>query len=275
MNVQLKVGQLGKPVPIKVWKFPAGEIGVKIEDIEAVKQARNIYVMLNDASSDSIMVAINLANAVKHIRKDLPNVGVHLIAKYLPYSRQDRICHEGESFALDVFFGMLAPHFSWIFTLDVHSHVSKLLAEKHKVVFTDLGQATCADRLPAFDYFVAPDAGASHKIDQHYAVEFGDTKVVQLSKTRKDGKVVYDDLKSGTLSGKVCVVDDLADGAATFLSLGQMLRRTQPNVTELSLYVTHGLFTNNSAFVELNDLYDTVYVHNMMNEKFKPYVKEI
>lgn len=271
MNVELRV--TGANVPIKLWEFPAGEVGVKIEDIEAVKRASKVFIRLNDASSDSIMAAINLANAVEQIRPESEKP--ILFAKYLPYSRQDRVCHEGESFALEVFIKLLSQHFSWVFTLDVHSSVSELISRTYGLAFTDVSQSTCAQNLPAFDYFVAPDAGASHKIDQHYQVEFGDTKVVQLSKTRKDGKVVYDDLKSGTLSGKVCVVDDLADGAATFLSLGQMLRRTQPNVTELSLYVTHGLFTNNSAFVELNDLYDTIYVHNMMNEKFKPYVKEI
>lgn len=271
MNVQLRVEDSINPVAIKVWKFPAGEVGVKIEDIEVVRQAKRIYVLLNDASSDSIMATINLADAISHISDVKPT----LLTKYLPYSRQDRICHEGESFALSVFIKMLQPYFGWIFTLDVHSHVSKLLAHSNDVLFTDIDQSTCARNLPPYDYFVAPDAGASQKIDQHYQVEFGDTKVVQLSKTRKDGKVIYDDLKSGTLSGKVCVVDDLGDGCNTFLSLGNMLRRTQPDITELSLYLTHGLFTNDAAFVELRNLYDTIYVHNMMNEKFKPYVKEI
>lgn len=271
MNVELKV--TGGDVPIKLWKFPAGEVGVKIEDTEVVRKADNVFIRLNDASSDSIMAAINLANAVEQIRPEKKKP--ILFTKYLPYSRQDRVCHEGESFALEVFIKLLSQHFSWIFTLDVHSSVSELISRTYGLTFTDVSQSTCAQNLPSFDYFVAPDAGASAKIDQHYQVEFGDTKVVQLSKTRKDGKVIYDDLKSGTLSGKVCVVDDLCDGGATFLSLGQMLRRTQPDMIELSLYVTHGLFTNDIAFGAMTGIYDTIYVHNLMNQTFKPCVKEI
>lgn len=271
MDVKLRVS--GKFVPIKLWKFPAGEIGVKIEDIEAVRETDKVFIFLNDASSDSIMAAINLANAVEQIRPE--SVKPTLFARYLPYSRQDRVCHEGESFALEVFIKLLSQHFSWIYTLDVHSNVSRLISKTHGLTFVNVEQTVCALNLPIYDYFVAPDAGASQKIDQHYQVEFGDTKVVQLSKTRKDGKVIYDDLKSGTLSGKVCIVDDLGDGCNTFLSLGSMLRRTQPNIAELSLYLTHGLFTNDAAFVELHDLYDTIYVHNLMNEKFAPYIERI
>lgn len=271
MQVELKTHTM-EHVPIKLWKFPAGEVGVKIEGISLIKNTVRAIIYLNDASSDSIMAAINLADACYRIR---PAIRTTLITKYLPYSRQDRVCHPGESFGLEVFIEILSQVFSEVITEDVHSAETDKLMLEHYINFDNIPQGVCASKLPGFDYFVAPDAGAMKKIGQHRQVKTGSTKVVQLPKTRKDGKVIYDDLKSGTLSGKVCVVDDLCDGGATFLSLGQMLRRTQPDMTELSLYVTHGLFTNGIAFVELYDLYDTIYVHNLMNEKFAPYIERI
>lgn len=273
--MQVRLSTDKTDVSIKVWKFPAGEVGVKIEDIQAVKEAIKIYVHLESADSDSIIAAINLSDAVKRVRKDLPEIPAVLAVKYLPYSRQDRVCHEGESFALDVFIGILSKHFRWIFTVDVHSQISNMLAGKYNLIFSDIPQCNVASNLPTFDYFIAPDAGASAKIDQHYQVEFGETQVVQLSKTRKDGKVIYEDLKPDTIQGTVCVVDDLADGSATFIALGEMIRRTQSEVKELSLYVTHGLFTNADNFLKLKEMYDTIYVSNMMNDKFKNHVKEI
>lgn len=85
-----------------------------------------------------------------------------------------------------------------------------------------------------------------------------------MSKTRVDSKVVYVDYAYDTIKGSVCVVDDLVDGGFTFLSLAEMLKRTQPNITSLNLYVTHGLFSKGTE--ELKKFYDRIYVHNLMNK---------
>jgi ribose-phosphate pyrophosphokinase len=185
---------------------------------------------------------------------------------YLPYARQDRVCHPGESFALEVFIKILgASAITGISTADLHSPVSIDLIRKNKFILTHINQDWCSDNLPYHDVLIAPDKGAESKIIGHDRCE----SIVCLSKTRTNSGVVYDDYPYDTIKGTVCVVDDIADGGATFLSLGNMLKRTQPNITNMNLYVTHGLFSNPVKFAECKQLFDTIFVYNLMNDSVK------
>lgn len=248
------------PVACKIWTFPGKEIGVKVEDIDPFGHYV-IEAQLPD--SDELFAILNIADALS--RAGVEKHHVHLHLSYLPYSRQDRVCHPGESFALDVFLRVLATApIGLISTLDAHSKVSETLMEKYFDSSMNIPQSVCACDLPIFDALIAPDLGAHEKIVGHPQVETSRVPVFLLNKIRKDGQVVYEDYPSDVISGNVCVVDDLADGSATFVALGEMLRRTQPRITCLSLYVTHGLFSKGVDIVKA--VYDNVYVNNMMNE---------
>jgi ribose-phosphate pyrophosphokinase len=257
---------------MKLWKFPAGEVGVKLEDVSI---SRNSIVTFDVKyeNSDDIMYMLNLYDALQHICPVFQ--GCHFYIPYLPYSRQDRVCHEGESFALNVFGQVLGlMPLAKFFTEDLHSHVSKQvienLIEEPQWCFTN--QLLTKD----FSFFIAPDKGATSKIlNLQGANSEGIEQVVTLNKVRKDGKVIYEDYEIDTLYGKVCVVDDLADAGGTFIALGEMLKRTQPNIQSFSLYVTHGLFTKGLS--ELESVYDTFYVGNLVNVSLRnnPKVKEI
>lgn len=250
----------GVPVPCSIWTFPGKEIGVKIETIDP-RGHYTIEAQLPD--SDEIFAILNIADALS--RAGVKREFVHLHMSYLPYSRQDRVCHPGESFALDVFLRVLATApIGTISTLDAHSKVSEDLMKKYFDSSMNIPQSICASNLPIFDALIAPDLGAHEKVVTHEQVEQTRVPVFMLSKTRKNGLVVYDDYQADVISGKVCVVDDLADGAATFVALGEMLRRTQPRISNLSLYVTHGIFSKGVDI--LTGVYDNVYVNQMYNE---------
>lgn len=184
---------------------------------------------------------------------------------YFPYARQDRVCNSGESKALEVFVQVLSKAFCWNFrTKDVHSSVALALCDDYGITLINESQEDCAVDLPLFDVLVAPDKGAANKAALHKQFMWGTTGLVCLSKTRVGPKVVYVDYDYDTIKGNVCVVDDLADFGGTFLALGEMLNRTQPNITSLNLYVTHGLL--GKGVDELKKLYDRIYVHNLMNK---------
>jgi ribose-phosphate pyrophosphokinase len=255
--INLKVN--GGKVEFKSWKFPAGEVGVQIPHIA---KHEKVWIELIMPTSDEIFIALNILDALAV--KDIPRENIDLFIPYMPYGRQDRVCNEGESFALRVFGHMLKafPHYNNIYIKDMHSEVTHHVLMAYGMQVQHMSQSSCAKYLPKFDALIAPDKGAAEKVMTHYQVGLG-TPYFTLNKVRLDGRVIYEDYPHDTIKGNVCVVDDICDGGATFLSLATMLNRSQPNITALNLYVTHGIFSK--GVEELLKMYDTIYVHNNMN----------
>lgn len=260
-----------KPVEIKTWKFPGGEVGVQLKQI--VNSKSMFVVRMDYETSDDIMYFLNVCDALE--KQGIPKLNIVAKIPYLPYARQDRVCNAGESFALEVFVKLLSTaYFEILIVWDLHSEVATNLFDEFGINhYYNKPQWICAKALPKFDYLVAPDEGAKNKAGLHTNFLNGSSKLVTLSKVRKDGKVIYEDYAYDTIQGSVCVVDDLCDFGGTFLSLGEMLKRTQPKITSLNLYVTHGLF--GKGVEELNKFYDTIYVHNLMNKSLTNSVKII
>ena len=247
-------------IPFKQWKFPGGEVGVQLQDID---DSSKYCVHMYFEGSDDIMFFLNVCDALIIAEVDYHYISAYI--PYLPYARQDRVCHSGESFALEVFMYQLAQAGCLSYTFcDVHSQVALDLLDLYCVEYSHQEQWACAIQLPEFDVMIAPDKGALSKIYDHTQVKIGNTVVVCLSKTRTAGSIVYDDYEPNSISGDVCVVDDLCDFGGTFLALGEMLKRTQPHITKLSLYVTHGLLGKGTS--ELKKYYDEIYAHNLMNQ---------
>ena len=143
----------------------------------------------------------------------------------------------------------------------MHSDVTHHALMAYGIQVKHMSQSSCAKYLPKFDALIAPDKGAAEKVKTHYQVSLG-TPCHTLNKVRLDGRVIYEDYPYDTIKGNVCVVDDICDGGATFLSLAEMLKRSQPNAN-LNLYVTHGIFSK--GLDDLEKYYDIIYVHNNMN----------
>jgi len=250
-------------IPITTWKFPAGEVGFKINDIEQVtcSLSNDFDIEVEFESNDDIFLALQAIDAMKNLGVEANKIYVRF--KYLPYSRQDRYCQPGESFALKIFTDIMNQTGVNIYTFDVHSNVAIDLCEKMwntpQYVFSPL-------HYRAFDFIVAPDKGALLKIELHKDVRWL-TEIVCLNKQRVDRKVIYEDYEQDKLHGTVCVIDDICDGGATFISLAEMLIKTQPRIESLNLYVTHGIFSNEKSFDKLSEMYDNIFVANLMNKQ--------
>lgn len=263
-----------KPFGFKQWKFPGGEVGVKLdpdwtsENIKTPVPPR--IVIRGKVNHDEIFVVLNLLDALDNARGLNSNILLtDLDFSYMPYGRQDRVCHEGESFALEVFVRTLATFETSINRIvvdDPHSDVFYRLCKKYmpivsvKVIPQDacmLGLVKRGD----FDLVIGPDAGSREKATQ-VAIRLG-TPVLLLSKVRKDGQVIYEDLSPNIINGRVLIVDDIGDGMATFVSAGEMIRRTQPRVTKLHVHVTHGIFSR--GLDHLVGTFDSVSTYNLMN----------
>lgn len=242
------------------WNFPGGEVGVKLEDLDI---SEHYTVVANGiVSSDDIFKLLNILDALH--RKGVPSVNVSVFMPYLPYARQDRVCNEGESNALHVFCQVLATakhKFYKLYVTDLHSEVSEIYLKEFVGRLVHTRQYQCTDGLPLFNCIVAPDQGAveKSKLTQPEALH------INLTKRRTGGKVksyLEDNLKDNIL-GSACIVDDICDGGATFIAAAKILRATQPRMTTLSLYVTHGIFSK--GIEELQQYFDEIYCYNLMS----------
>lgn len=257
----------------KVWKFPCGEVGVKLTtEIMfnlASPKLTEVGIKVEFSSNDDLFALAQLVDAIRAVNQDVP---ISAWIPYFPYARQDRRANLGEGHALKIacqFINQL--NFKYVAVDDAHSTVLEALLER----MAHYPQEKCAQRLPKFDVLLAPDAGAEKKVFKHNQV-FSGTEVICASKVRSpDGKITSVHLPfGGKLKDKtVCIVDDLCDGGATFLELGRVAREYEP--AELCLYVSHGMFTNGEKFVQLNDLFDRIFVYNLANPSFAGYVEQI
>jgi ribose-phosphate pyrophosphokinase len=260
----------------KVWKFPCGEVGVQLTTEILANLASpkltEVGIKVEFSSNDDLFALAQLVDAIRAVNLD---VAISAWIPYFPYARQDRRANLGEGHALKIacqFINQL--NFKYVCVDDAHSTVLEALLDR----LAPYPQEKCARELPKFDVLLAPDAGAEKKIFKHNQVALG-TEVICASKVRSpEGKITKTVLPyGGRLTGKtVCIVDDLCDGGATFLELGRVAREFEP--AELCLYVTHGMFTNPEKFVELNDLFDRIFVYNLRPEakkQFSQYVEQI
>lgn len=263
-------GQFGRPseLPLKQWNFPCGEAGIKIETNAFTFLADKDYTIQLLWEGDSDLM--KLAQLVDALRNELA-ARITLSIPYFPYSRQDRRCFRGEGHALKVVGAFInSLDFDEVHTLDAHSYVLEAVVDRLKVI----PQGVCAYNLPKHDILIAPDAGAAKKVLTHSQVTQLETVALTADKQRdSNGKIVSTILASPwqVADMSVCVVDDLCDGGATFIELGKVVKPFKPR--ELNLYVTHGFFTK--GLDALKEIYNNIYVHNLMRPEFKGQVTEI
>lgn len=265
----------GSSIPVSVWKFPGGEVGVKIDfSATTYKPDRPLfYVNLRFEGSDDLVALAQVCDAVRD--EAGRDARICLNVPYMPYARQDRRCHQGEAHALKVVAQWInSMNFEFVKVLDPHSTVTEALVDNLWAV----PQSYALDGLKAqakYSVVVAPDAGAAKKIYDHPLVTTAGAKVVCAEKVR-DGATVTTRIPSGAgwlLEGaEVVVIDDICDGGATFVAIaGEISRAASPS--RLDLCVTHGIFSK--GVDELLKLYDNIYTANLMNPAVKGQVREI
>jgi ribose-phosphate pyrophosphokinase len=240
------------------WKFPGGEIGIKLTgEIEKI-QIINWLVEPSKIHEEFFV----LANLIDALSRHEVKPYIQLVISYLPYARQDRVCNSGESYARFVFEEMLSsfPVDSFIL-YDPHSE-SLFTTDERTLCYH---QAHLAKTMIDLDYdlLIAPDKGAEEKTKKLSDL----TKIpyLFLDKERADGKVIHKPLPPMMQRySKALVVDDICDGGATFLSVAEAVRKFNPGHFEtIDLWVTHGIFSKGLS--ELQKHFNKISCYNLMN----------
>lgn len=242
-----------------VMQFPSGEIQVTLHTNPCTR-VHPIKIIGSILSSDHLMELLQLVDAIKNNWKC---TDLQLVMPYCAYSRQDRICNEGESFSLRVFAQLInSCNFTSVTTWDNHSDVSTALINN----CTNLHVKELLYRYPTkpglvfgtfdlvyYDYFISPDAGSNKKVfacSQQFNIP-----MIRADKIRDvtNGSIIdtqvfatADQLKNST----VLIIDDIAANGRTFVELAKAIKAIEPSCT-IHLYVTHGFF--NSGFNKMKE----------------------
>ena len=255
--MQIKTIHLDDPYIFKTWKFSGGEVGVRLLDESILDKKIRLFARIN--SSDDLMkllLANECLDSCEHVELYLP---------YFPYSRQDRACSKGDSFSLKVMCELLETcHFTKIHTFDMHSEVIRkhLTTPLNLIDNVRFASQILSDQLPNIDYIVAPDAGALPKIIK-LSDAMGGFPYISADKKRDSvtGNILGLKFPDGTpdLTGKnLLVLDDVADGAGTFLGLAQEAKNL--GAAKLYLAVSHGIFSKGLDCIY--EYYDQIFTTN-------------
>ncbi len=247
--------------PYKLTQFSAGELHPQLLDYASIGNITSISIKPLAYNPTFIVELSLLVNALRYeFHKSIP---IDLDLPYVPYSRQDRVCAEGDAFGLKVFADQInALNFNLVVIFDAHSDVAPALINNciHRES-KDLFVLNLRF-LRSYSHLVSPDAGAYKKVNSIASLE--DIPVIPALKTR--------DTSTGRLSNtilitdgvenpsRLLVVDDLVDAGGTFLALGAKLKQAFPH-TPIDLYVSHGIFAK--GLNGLDKYYDSIYCHNL------------
>jgi len=235
-------------------KYSGGEVKVKLnqEDAEYIQTSCDKVILWTHVThSDHILEICNVVDIIRNLGID----DISLVMPYIPYARQDRVVHFGESLASKVFADIInSLDLKNVFVIDPHSYVSSALLNRC-VILDEALAMFWRNSYYNFVYqtvpfsevaVVAPDAGAEKRAHKFVETFFGIQTVILAIKHRTSEGISQYIHDYSPLNDKfVVVVDDICDGGRTFISLGQSIRQNS-TPKRLGLIVTHGIFSFNA-----------------------------
>lgn len=250
---------------VQWFSFSGGERHVKILNTLSISVKDELFIKVDYKSSDDVMDLLLLTDAIRGIN---PLVRLSVYIPYMPYARQDRRCESGEAHSLRVFTSIInSQRYDQIIVEDPHSDVVEALFPTG--VLNIIPQAVLLHRtlqVANFDssaiVLVAPDGGALKKIYK-CAEYIGTGEVVCAEKMRdtKTGEIIGTKFPECDMIDKdVLIVDDICDGGRTFVELAKVIRKQNPDISSLNLYVTHGIFSQ--GFGQLYQYFDNIFCSN-------------
>jgi len=244
--------------PVNYFYFPAGEIQVRLPEIGTER----VILTSLPKSSDDIMLIMLVVNALNN--QGITDIDLDLL--YLPYARQDRVCSQGEAFSIQV----MADILNWlpvnVRLYDVHSNTSLDLIDynSHISVSNIFKRYGILNRYTLENItFVSPDKGANGKIRNLISNLHLTSYSIECKKVRdpSTGHIIRYEVPPFNNHKDIFVIDDICDGGATFLKLGEELK--QRGARYMILYVTHGIFSQGLS--QLRQYYDEIICHHVFD----------
>jgi ribose-phosphate pyrophosphokinase len=232
----------------KVWKYPGGEVGVRLEDGLIYNQTFRVQ------NSDDFMAMLMAINANKHNTQDPLKV---ITIPYLPYARQDRVATKGDPLATEVVAQMLnAVGIETVFTFDLHSEKTIYTFKQNNINLLSKSPVPyirnfLRDIRENGVYLISPDKGATEKTKwyEHFLKDLNIVDgIIQCGKVRDPitGKITGFTVEDGpaTVSQYISFVitDDICDGGGTFMGVSDALTKKYGSHNQY-LFTTHGIYS--------------------------------
>lgn len=219
----------------QVWKVKA-----ITQDYRNVAKAEIIWQFENEAELVHVAQLSDLLDAYTVHPRPVKILNV----PFLPYGRQDKPISNNSTFAERSISKLInAMKFDRVISFDVHGistidNLQRLSANSLiQKIFDDNG----------YEVFCYPDGGACERYLHEPSVNGLKVRDQQTGEIIDYQLVTEYEDKQGHTHGvsvkgkKVLIVDDLADGGATFVHLMELLKNY--GVGEVGLYVSHGIFS--------------------------------
>lgn len=259
------------------FNFPAGEVHLKLSG-EELRSYHNL-VLLRDENPNNLLIQILLVDDI--LKRNNQN-DVSLFLPYLPYSRQDRPTSLCEPFSLKVIGDLLnQTNFSKIYTLDAHSDVAYACIGKLENIKIDFIFNQFKKKYPALvnKTLVVPDQGAYKRLSK-LSDQFSGTVFSLKDRDISNGFLTIKQVIGDVLDKDCLIIDDIIDGAGTFILLADKLYKEGARSVELM--VTHSIlskgidivkaagigkiYTTNSFQHPTNDFLDVIDVLDIINQ---------
>ena len=227
----------------KLTQFNAGELHPQLQDYPLIGDLESITIRPITYGPTFMVELALLVNALRYeFHMSTP---IDLDLPYVPYSRQDRVCADGDAFGLKVFADQLnALNLNRVVIFDSHSDVAPALI--NNCIHREAKNLFILNSrfLDKYSHLVSPDAGAYKKVNS--IASLSNLPVIPALKTR--------DTSTGRLSNTVLVtdgvtnpsrfliIDDICDGGYTFILLAKEIKKVYPDIP-LDLYISHGFFS--------------------------------
>lgn len=245
---------------VNVFKYPDGCVDIDLNVGSQGPDYENQFIEINVHFGDEIgindtLIAMSLTREALRAQFPLANIG--LFMPYLPYARQDRRERNGMAHPLKQIGKFInSLDFAYVMVADPHSTVAEACVDRLRYI-SQIEMFASVKQSWREVYIVAPDAGATKKCEA-FAKHVGAAGVITCAKNRVNGKVeglkVLDYIPQ---YANLFVLDDLADGGATFKYVHEALIEKAKYVGKIELAITHGIFKKGVDVVA--NIYDHVY----------------
>lgn len=290
MQILNLVDKYDSTINYEIQKFPDGQQNIVIKNNNSEILQVLIKSRLNNWLDLELIVCV--VASLREIDKDME---IYLYIPYIMGARSDRKFEEGgNNYLRDVLCPIInSLNFKTVTCIDPHSYSLEGCIKNFKSIDNSKLVNFAIDNIVGkFQYkpingvysnedlkniiLISPDAGASKKIYK-LAEQIGyNGDIITCSKDRDvDGKltktVVPYKVTDKTCEKDIIIIDDICDGAKTFINIAKIIKESQENASEwykkfnhavgkIYLITTHGIYSK--GFGELQQYFDGIYTTN-------------
>lgn len=256
-----------KKLDVEVLKFNDGSIRVTLPEMNIDQEQRYCVVTAFIENMDDLIIIAQVKDIIERLSKS-PKMFT-LVLTSTSYTRYDRVMLDDktDSFGAKVFADLVNElQFDFVHLFDCHSDVMVGLINNSINVSQDVLLENTLYHFNDYvsDYnLIAPDKGATKKLTEPNMIF---DKVRDVATGQITGMtIIHDDCD---VSKDYLVIDDICEGGRTFIELAKLFKEEKGKNTDLNLYITHGIFSNN-AVEKLLDFYSKIYVNFMKSTTYE------